>query len=162
MILYPHLLKPLYLKDLKETQPFWINILERLSIGDCPFGTSLKQHNLIYRQHTLSIEHSTPQHIIEFYKEIVGLNIQYVFFTSWKDIKRKVIRDNLIQDYIKRTQIEWELSQEKTNQLSSCIHLFLTLKKIVPDDICIEYKTNTYIQNIDGFIFKKGDFVFSK
>lgn len=159
MILYPHLLKPLYLK---EIQPFWINILERLSIGDCPFGTSLRQNILVYKQDTLSIEDSTPQHIITFYTEIVGLNIQYVFFTSWKDIKRKTIKDNLIQDYIKRKQVEWDLSQEKTNQLSSCIHLFLTLKKIVPDDVCIKCKTNTYIQDINGIVFRKGDFIFSK
>ena len=50
MILYPNLLKQIHLKNI---QPFWINILERLSIGDCPFGTNISNGILKYKQNQI-------------------------------------------------------------------------------------------------------------
>jgi hypothetical protein len=158
MILYPNLLKQIHLKNI---QPFWINILERLSIGDCPFGTNISNGILKYKQNQINLIDTTPCKIIEFYKDIVGLNIEYIFFKNWKDIKRKTIKDNLIQDFIKRKQVEWNLSQEQTNKLHSTIHLYLTLKFIQPEHVQLIVDKQTYIESIQGFEFTNGNFTFS-
>jgi hypothetical protein len=157
MILYPNLLKQNHLKNI---QPFWINILERLSIGDCPFGTNISNGILKYKQTQINLIDTTPCKIIEFYKDIVGLNIEYIYFKTWKDIKRKTIKDNLIQDFTKRKQSEWDLSQEQTNKLHSMIHLYLTLKFIHSDHIHLIVDKQTFIDYIQGFDFTYSNFTF--
>ena len=157
MILYPNLLKQNHLKNI---QPFWINILERLSIGDCPFGTNISNGILKYKQNQLNLIDTTPCKIIEFYKDIVGLNIEYIYFKTWKDIKRKTIKDNLIQDFTKRKQSEWDLSQDQTNKLHSMIHLYLTLKFIHSDHIHLIVDKQTFIDHIQGFDFTHSNFTF--
>ena len=158
MILYPNLLKQNHIKNI---QPFWINILERLSIGDCPFGTNISNGVLKYKQNQINLVDTTPCKIIEFYKDVVGLHIEYIYFNSWKDIKRKSIKDNLIQDFIKRKQIEWNLSREKTNKLNSMIHLYLTLKFIQSEHIHLIVDKQTFIDHIQGFEFTPNNFTFS-
>jgi hypothetical protein len=157
MILYPNLLKQNHLKNI---QPFWINILERLSIGDCPFGTNITNDILKYKQNQINLIDTTPCKIIEFYKHVVGLCIEYIYFNSWKDIKRKTIKDNLIQDFIKRKQLEWNLSREKTNKLHSTIHLYIALKFIQSEHIRLIVDKQTFIEHIQGFEFTDNNFTF--
>jgi hypothetical protein len=165
MILYPDLLKH------NNQTLFWRLILERISIGDSPFGTQIINHSLIYTRRSRSetirkeipLKQTTPLELISFFKNTVGIQLEYVYFNSWKDIKRKVIKDNLIQDYVVRFQTEYNLTTQQTNYLSSLIHLYITLKRITPEDITLEivesnkqYKC-TRIKSISGIYYSSQD-----
>lgn len=164
MIQYPNLLKH------NDVTLFWKILLERVSIGDAPFGTQILNHELIYanKRHResiseLSLKTSSIPEVIDFFKEVVGVNLQYVYYDSWKEIKRKVIKDNLIQDYVYRFQKDYQLTSKQTNYLSSMIHLYLTLKKITPSDIILETVntsngyTCTQIKSINGIYYSSQD-----
>lgn len=141
MILYPQLLKH------NNVTLFWKILLERVAIGDPPFGTHIVNHTLVYSKKT-KVEEQSPIQLplqtcsvsqaVHFFEHTIGLKLQYVYFDSWKEIKRKVIKDNLIQDYVSRFQREYSLNTSQTNYLSSMIHLYITLKQITPDDIILE------------------------
>jgi|694.fasta_scaffold150939_2 hypothetical protein len=150
MILYPQLLKH------NNVTLFWKIILERIAIGDAPFGTHVANHILSYSKkgrfddsqtQQILLQTCSSEQIVSFFEKVVGLNLQYVYFDSWKEIKRKVIKDNLIQDYVSRFQKEYALSSSQMSYLSSMIHLYLTLKQITPDDIILEtiYTSNSYL-----------------
>jgi hypothetical protein len=165
MILYPDLLKH------NNPTLFWRLILERISIGDSPFGTQIINHSLIYTRRSRSdltrkeipLKHTTASEVISFFQQTVGIQLEYVYFNSWKDIKRKVIKDNLIQDYVIRFQREHQLSTQQTNYLSSLIHLYITLKRITPEDIKLEIVESnkqypcTRIKTISGIYYSNQD-----
>lgn len=165
MILYPDLLKH------NHVTLFWKIILERISIGDPPFGTQIINHALIYTRRSRSepirkeipLKTTSPSEVISFFEQFVGVQLEYIYFDSWKDIKRKVIKDNLIQDYVSRFQIEYNLTTQQTNYMSSLIHLYITLKRITPDDITLEiiegkkqYRC-TRIKSISGIYYSTQD-----
>jgi hypothetical protein len=158
MILYPNLLKH------NHVTLFWKTILERLSIGDAPFGTQIVNHSLVYNpkgmhaKEELSIKTSTIPQIISFFENIVGIKLTYIHFDYWKDIKRKIIKDNLIQDYVNRFQREYNLDTQHSNYMVALIQLYLTLKRITPDDIELEKTTRsqypcTQIKSIAGVYY---------
>ena len=147
MILYPNLLKH------NNVNIFWKTILERISIGDPPFGTKIINDYLFYKKSNIPLKNSNYEQIIEFFKEDVGLKLNYVYFQSWKDIKRKVIKDNLIQDFVNRFQKENNLSISQGNYLSSMIHLYITLKKFTHEDIILSITPYTHIKFIKGLYF---------
>ena len=163
MILYPHLLKH------NHVTLFWKVLLERISIGDAPFGTQILDHSLLFTgkkrelHHEISLKTSTVPQVIDFFESIVGLQLQYVYYNSWKEIKRKVIKDNLIQEYVARFQEEYKLNYNQTNYLSSMIHLYITLKRITPQDILLETIQSkhgypcTRIRSITGIYYSAPD-----
>lgn len=152
MILYPNLLKH---RNVNTINSFWNLILERVSIGDAPFGTKIVNDQLHFKKKFLDLYESNAEEVIEFFKENVGLQLQYVYFSSWKEIKRKIIKDNLIQDYVTRFQKENELNNTQANYLSSMIHLYITLKKITHKDIILDTDPYTHIISIKGIIYNK-------
>ena len=158
MILYPNLLKH------NHVTLFWKTILERLSIGEAPFGTQIVNHSLVYSpkgmhaKEELSIKTSTIPQIISFFENVVGIKLTYIHFDYWKDIKRKVIKDNLIQDYVNRFQREYDLDVQHSNYMFALIQLCLTLKRITPDDIELEKAVRaqypcTQIKSIAGIYY---------
>jgi hypothetical protein len=163
MILYPNLLK----HDVTLT-PTWSSIVERVSLGDAPYGTHITQNKLIFKQHTVELTQSTPQDIIDFFIYIVGLNLQYIHFKSWKEIKRKTIKDNLIHDFVLRMASQYNLEMSQQKYLLSLIHLYITLKKITPNDIHLETGTghtvhtvHTYIHSIRGLQISSDNIMFN-
>ena len=155
MILYPRLLREKNVNNNNLKNIFWNIILERLSIGDAPFGTRIVDNFLWFRKKSISLEEGQISDIMNFFKEEVGLQLQYVYFSSWKEIKRKIIKDNLIQDYVGKFQKENNLNMNQTNYLSSMIHLYITLKKITHQDIILNTNPYTHITQIKGIIYDK-------
>lgn len=155
MILYPNLLKYHVINN-----PIWVSILERISIGDAPYGTHIHNDTLYYKQHNVSLIDATSNAIVTFFSEILGLVPKYTHFDSWKEIKRKVIKDNLIMEYVSRISKEYTLSTTQSKYLLSLIHLYITLKKITPNDINLytsvtldNSNVHTYIKSINGLLF---------
>lgn len=127
-------------------------MLERVAIGDAPFGTHIYEDELRFRKHSLNLVTSSTEQVVTFFTDVVGLVLQYVYFDSWKDIKRKVIRDNLIQDFVLRVQQRFDLPRHESNRLFSMIHLYVTLKKIQPHEIVLETYPHTHIKTIHGLM----------
>lgn len=147
MILYPNLLK-YHVK----TNPIWMSILERISIGDAPYGTHIYNGILYYNQHNIQIAESKAEDVLAFFIEHVGIKLNYSHFNSWKEIKRKVVKDNLIMDYVSRTTDEYQLVLSQSKYLLSLIHLYITLKKITPNDIILDTSSTKDNENIHTFI----------
>lgn len=158
MIIYPHLLK--FDKNVKLNL-LWGTILERVSIGDNPFGTKIIDDKLVYKKSELYIPNCHSNDIIKFFTDVVGLQLKFIHFESWKAIKKKCIKDNLIQDFVYRFQKENNLNSHKTNYLQSMIHLYITLKKIDVSDIILETIPHTHIKAINGLLYdkQKDDFI---
>lgn len=161
MILYPHLL----LKNVIHPNPyyvaFWKSVLERVSIGEAPFGTHRVQDRLVYRKTHITLEDATQDEVVDFFVSQVGLRLQYVHYATWKEIKRKVIRDNLIQDFVTRSQNEYGLESHETQKLLSMIHLYLTIKRILPHEIQLETYPHMHIVAIEGITFKAGRYTYT-
>lgn len=143
---------------------FWKTLLERISIGDAPFGTQIVNHSLLYERKGMSSKQELPlktssiSQVISFFEDVVGIKLTYVYFDYWKDIKRKVIKDNLIQDYVNRFQREYNLDVQRSNYLYSLIQLYITLKRITPSDIELEKTIHrqypcTQIKSITGIYY---------
>jgi hypothetical protein len=146
--------------------PFWENVLKRVSEGDAPYGTKIQDDQLIYKNYQLSLKNSTSEQVVEFFKHTVGLDLQYIHFDNWKEIKRKSIKDNLIQNYIQQFSLKHKLTPKQSEYLSSLIHLFITLKKIPPSDIildtdCIDEYNHTFIKSINSISFQNNTIIFN-
>ena len=160
MILYPQLLKH------KNVEPFWKHILERVSIGDTPYGTRLVQDVLVFQNQQLPLKNSNYEQVIEFFKHTVCLDLQYIHFEHWKDIKRKSIKDNLIQNFIQRFSLKHNLNTNQSEYLLSLVQLFITLKKITPNDILLETDIvgehkHTFIKSIVGLSYQNDTIIFN-
>jgi hypothetical protein len=160
MILYPHLLK-----NVVHSNPyyatFWKTVLERVSIGEAPFGTYRVQNRLVYRKTYIALEEATEDEVVDFFATQVGLRLQYVHYASWKEIKRKVIKDNLIQDFVSRSQVEYDLGAHEAQQVLSMIHLYLTIKRILPHEIHLETYPHMHIVSIEGITFRAGKYTYT-
>lgn len=155
MILYPELLQ-----HNVKLNPVWTNIIERVSIGDTPFGTHIFNNTLYYKQHSISLLNCGISDLVNFFVEYVGLKLEYIHFDKWKEIKRKIIKDNLIMDFVTRMGTIYSLDSSQCRYLLSLIHLYITLKKITPNDIILEIDTSeqcpyphTYIKSINRLLF---------
>jgi hypothetical protein len=160
MILYPHLLKNVVHPNPYYTA-FWKAVLERVSIGEAPFGTHRVQNRLVYRKSYVSLEEATHDEVVDFFVSHIGLQLQYVHYATWKEIKRKVIKDNLIQDFVSRSQAQYGLETRETQQLLSMIHLYLTIKRILPHEIQLETYPHMHIVSIEGVTFKAGKYTYT-
>jgi hypothetical protein len=158
--LYPHLLKHVVHPNPYYTA-FWKSVLERVSIGEAPFGTYRIQNRLVYRKTQLLLEEATPDEVMEFFATNVGLQLQYVHYATWKEIKRKVIKDNLIQDFVSRSQVQYELEAQEAQRLLSMIHLYLTIKRILPQEIQLETFPHMHIVSIEGVTFRPGKYTYT-
>jgi hypothetical protein len=160
MILYPHLLKHVVHPNPYYTA-FWKSVLERVSIGEAPFGTYRIQNRLVYRKTQILLEEATPDEVMDFFATNVGLQLQYVHYATWKEIKRKVIKDNLIQDFVSRSQAQYELEAQEAQRLLSMIHLYLTIKRILPQEIQLETFPHMHIVSIEGVTFRPGKYTYT-
>lgn len=153
-------------EDSVNGKSFWGDIVKRICSGDAPFGTRIEEHQLIFKDSSLDLFTISVEDLIHFFETEVGLKLQFMYFASWKEIKKKVIKDNIIQDFVNRCKLDLNLTLDQSNFLFSLIHLYLTLKKIMPEDIVLkngfkgsEYK-HTYIHEIRGLHSSNGNIFF--
>lgn len=137
---------------------FWNSVCERVAHGEAPFGTTRKDDCLQYKKHELELARATSSDVVDFFANVVGLQMDFVHFAQWKEIKRKVIKDNLIQEFVTRMQHQYQLESSYAHRLLSTIHLYLTIKRILPAEIQLEIFPHMFIRSIDGIVFKPGRF----
>lgn len=120
---------------------FWMDVIARIrSTSDnctAPFGVSREDRVLVYDDTSVSVD-APDEALIAFYTDTVGLKLDTSRVTSWKEIKKKSVRDSLLREYVFRNTPESSSSSslELENQLSS-FHLDIGIKKIQHDQITI-------------------------
>lgn len=176
---------PLFLSCVAyATDTFWKNIFEDLSIGRCPYGTYISKSFLCcsYKNKDFSykIEDKDPKVL---YDEVTNLLLNRAGIlsstdktkkkldflkaetvikenrTCWADIKKKSVKDFLIELFVIDMKKEYNLTILQARKLLSLIMISFVFKTIVNKDILFE---NNRIKQIDGIEFENGNFFFKK
>lgn len=176
---------PIFIECCKHaTDIFWENIFEDLAYGKTPYGTYISKDFLSckYKKKEFSykIERKLPELIysevydllsnklgllsnyekIKKKKSIVDLeNTLKDSCKNWNDIKKKNIKELLIELYVIRMKNEFLLTIIQTRYLLSIIFMALSFKVITIKDI--KYQDGMII-NIEGIDFVKKHILIDK
>jgi hypothetical protein len=167
---------PVFLECCQYTDDtFWENIFEDLAYGKAPYGTYISKDFICcsYKKKEFSYR-IEKKDVKTIYTEVYNLLTRKLgifsqrekvkkrkAFTdleetikesrkSWSDIKKKNMKELLIELYVTRMKIKHSLSIKQARYLLSVIMLALAFKVITGDDI--EY-VNDHIVHIDGIDF---------
>ena len=176
---------PIFLESAKfATDIFWENIFEELSYGKTPYGSYISKNflccNYINKEFSYKIERKNPEII---YKEIYLLFINKLGILSqkeklkkridfnkieqdlkesrknWINIRKKNIKDLLIEKYVIDMKKLYNLSITQTKYLLNIIVNSIVFKTINSKDI--EYYDNK-IHNIKGITFSNNKIILLK
>jgi hypothetical protein len=138
----------------------WKPILERISVRDAPYGTFFQKDHLCYKKYTILIEPRPDivKELIAFFTEHINLPaLHTVTYESWRDIKKKYIRNHLIENFVKENRETYNLSSFQSQKLLTVIQMALLFRKLTFDDIEIE---DGKIVTIRYLTFEEKDFNF--
>lgn len=176
---------PIFIECLQFTEDiFWENIFEDLAYGKTPYGTYISKDFLCckYKKKDFSykIERKDPEIL---YKEVYNLLANKLGLLSsaekikkkkmitdletnlknsgknWIDIKKKNIKETLIELYVTKMKNKYFLSISQARYLLSIIFIAIVFKVITNKDI--EYE-NGVIHNIKGIDFIKKQIIVEK
>lgn len=185
MVIKKEIVYPIFLECVQyTTDTFWKTVFEDLSYGKTPYGTYISKDFICcgYKDKDFSykIERKDPKQV---YEEVYLLFNQRLGILSskekikrkldfnkmeediqetnkkWSDIKKKNIKDLLIEMYVIKMQEKHFLSIKQTRYLLSLIFIAMVFKVITAKDI--HYKDGE-IQSIDGIRFYHKKFSFDK
>ena len=168
------------------TDPFWKTVFENLAYERCPYGIyfskgflccSFKSKEFVYKieqqkdpqvlytevhelLHSKATINSTNDHykLIKCFEEIEK-DLKDIKNSNWTSIKKKSIKDNIIENFIIEMKNKYSLSLSTCKELNSVIQLGLIFKSITPKDILYE---DGKITNIAGLEFKQSHFTVTK
>lgn len=173
-IIYPFFLECCHFAE----DAFWESIFEDLAYGTTPYGTYISKNFLCCsykgKEFSYKIERKEPKVL---YDDIYGLMSTKVGILSqrdkhkkrldfhqvekdikdsrqkWSDIRKKNIRDLLIERYVIKMRDKHSLSIKQAKYLLSAITLALVFKVITSKDITYD---DGQITNIDGIEISNG------
>ena len=163
---------------------FWKNVFEDLSYGKCPYGTYITKDffccNYKNKEFSYKIEKKEPEilynDIYELLSKKLGLlshkdkikkKIDFSILEdeikenrkNWSNIRKKNIKDLLIENYVIEMKKKYSLSIKQSRELLSSIFIGMVFKVITVKDI--DY-SDGIIKNIDGISFKKKQIIFER
>ena len=176
---------PIFLECFEyTTDSFWENIFEDLSYGKCPYGTYINKNflccNYKDKEFSYKIEKKNPQQL---YNDIYNLFAKKLGLLSsrdklkkkldfnnieeelkfnknkWTDIRKKNIKDLLIENYVIDMKNKYSLSNKQSKNLLSSIFIGMIFKVINIKDICYN---DGKINNINGIQFEKNKIIYDK
>jgi len=174
-LIYPTLLECCHYT---ENDDFWKYVFEDLAYGKAPYGTYVSHDYLCCktkdREFSYKIDNSKDPKVL--YDEIYNIlfnkanifskldlelkkqyfrsvenNIQEIRSSSWSAIKKKNIKESLIEDFVLDMKTKNNLTIIQSRRLLSFILLGIIFKLITSRDI--KYN-NGHIENIEGISFK--------
>lgn len=180
-IIYPMFIECLPFCETK----FWNQIFEDLAYGKCPYGTYIHKNffccNYKSKEFSYKIEENNSE---ELYQNIFTLltkklgmlsdeekkNKLLDFYTlensfndfkydKWSSIKKKNIKDSLIENFIVYKKREYNLTDIQARKLHQNINLGLIFKTISNKDIILK---NGEIDSIQGINFTNKNFIIEK
>lgn len=173
---------PIFLKCIPYTEDtFWKETFEELSYGNCYQGayiskgyicSNVKGKDFVYKfidkdpkkiyfditkllKEKLNIMSKNDRKILIDEFEEVEECLKSFKNIDWVDIKKKSLKDILIQNFLIRVKKDYELSIGQMKRLYNTINLGLMLKSIKNSDIVYE---NGEIEEIIGISFSKGKY----
>lgn len=182
---YEEIIYPIFLECCKYTSPFWSDIFTNLSYGKTPYGSYISQDCLCcsYKGKTFNYKIDQEKDASIVHKEITKLLSNNLGILSakeklekdakfdkfektmsekadnWKEIKKKCIKDMLIEKYVIKMKKKYSLNKENTRKLISIIYIFTIFKIISSADI--EYIKGE-IKNIKGIKFDTNNIILSR
>lgn len=170
MILYPIFIKCLcFIND-----PFWRFIYEDMAYGKCPFGIYLQKNYLCCciknKEFTYKLEEDKEAaeiykdtfHLLKFrvgilsekekliQREKAFRNRLAVKKDEWTNVKKKMIRDTLLEHFVLQKSIQYGLSVNVAKKVLSLLIIGLMFKTLNSKDI---YYHDGFVQDINGFQF---------
>jgi len=178
-VMYPIFLKCI---DYIGNDTFWKETFEELSYGNCYQGSyinkgficsNVKGKEFIYKfidkepdriyqdviklfKEKLNIMSKNDRKILIDEFEEVEKNLKSIKNTDWVDIKKKSLKDILLQNFLIKTKKIYELSDYQLKKLYNSINLGLMLKSIKNTDIIYD---NGEIREIKGILFSRGKYL---
>lgn len=172
------LIYPIFLQCCQfATDIFWENIFEDLAYAKCPYGTYISKDFLCcsYRNKDFSykIEQKDPNLIYTELYDLLSLKLGLLSQKekvkkrkafkdmeddmketrrNWNDIKKKNIKELLIELYVTDMKNKHSLSLKQAKYLLSIIFIAMIFKVITSNDIVYE---NNRVQHIEGIDFIK-------
>lgn len=186
MPIYKEIVFPQFLEaSVYALDPFWKTVFENLAYEKCPYGIyfskgflccSFKGKEFVYKieskdpdilynevhelLHTKANINSSNDHykLIKCFEEIEK-DLKDVKNSNWTSIKKKSIKDNIIENFIIDMKNRHDLSLPTCKELNSVIQLGLIFKTITPKDIIYE---DGKITRIVGIELKQNKFEIKK
>jgi hypothetical protein len=167
---------PVFIKCLSFIQdPFWRFVFEDLAYGKCPYGIYLQKNylccNMKNKEFSYRIENFKDAEDI--YKETYSLLKNRVGILSekekliqreivfqsriikkkeeWCNVKKKMIRDTLLENFVLQKSNSYQLSMNLSKKILSILIIGLMFKTINSKDIIY---VDGYVKDINGFIFQ--------
>lgn len=167
------------------TETFWENIFEDLAYGKAPYGTYITKDFLCcsYKDKDFSYKIDSTKDPNQIYNDVSSLLINKLGLLSqkekmkkrldfsnieeqikesrknWSSIRKKNIKDLLIENYVIDMKNKYFLTTKQTHYLHSIIFIAMTFKIINPKDI--DY-SNGKINHIEGISFSKKTIVLER
>jgi hypothetical protein len=150
---------PIFLQVSQFTKDnFWIFIFEDLAFGITPFGTYIDNSKTIHsrlkgKQFNYNFSNKTSKEIyndlIDIFKNKLKIFSKLDYYIQktqfdkmleeknkdWKDIKKKNIKDILIENYVIEMKQKYSLSVSQTQKLLHCILLGFNFKLLINKDV---------------------------
>jgi hypothetical protein len=141
---------------------FWIQVFKDLSNGKTPFGVYFDDDALCCRfkgqQFHFKFQGKEPYEILESVKHILNTKMNMLSDkdymqdrkqfshlleaprpSEWRNIKRKYIKDSLLEMYVLRLQKQEELTLGETKELLNMFNMGFYFKLITADDVtCVD------------------------
>lgn len=151
------------------TNIYWKTIFEDLSYGICPFGIYISRDflccNFKGKEFSYKIDKKKEPELL--FKDVRDLfvnnlslcshtdkiNIEYEqdnYHKKWSNIRKKNIRDTMIDKYVILNKEKYNLTYKQCKNLISIIFIGLIFKVITAKDIIFSEKK---ITNINGIVF---------
>lgn len=156
---------------------FWKTIFEDLAYGKCPYGCYIYKDffscNFKTKRFSYKIEMDNPRSLYDAIVNLLTNKVgvmshhdkfqQRIDFTKveqdikasrnkWAHIRRKTVKDLLLEDYVLRMKQQHSLNMQQTKYLLSLLFIGIIFKIILPKDI--DFKDGTIV-NIRGVVFSK-------
>ena len=163
---------------------FWKNVFEDLAYGKCPYGSYISKDffccNYKNKEFIYKIEKKDTQvlyndiydllvkklgllsHKDKIKKKVDFVNIENSikeYRKNWSNIRKKNIKDLLIENYVIDVKNKHSLSIKQARNLLSLIFIGMVFKVITVKDIMYE---DGVIQNIEGISFKDKEIVLER
>ncbi len=159
-----------------STDVFWITLYENIAFGICPFGVAIDQDSIYSRfkgkQFNYFFGDKTSLEIGEqlttIFKTKMGISskLDYLnrrddfkrvlnlsFYEEWSDIKKKNIRDILIENFVIDLKNKMKLTTLQMHRILNLIIIGFTFKVIINEDVKYD-ATKCAITDIQGINFQ--------
>jgi hypothetical protein len=186
MVIKREIIYPIFLECVQFAEnKFWKSIFEDLSYGKCPYGSYIHKNyfscNFKGKEFSYKLENNNPELV---YENIFSLLTKKLGLLSeeekknkmldyqkienemienkmekWSSIKKKSLKDSLIQNFIIKVKKDYNLNNLQLKSLQKVINLGLIFKTISHKDIHLE---DGQITVIDGIEFENGIFRVTK